>query len=869
MFFKKFRENREARSLCRIMLEAAPLACSLRDTHNNILDCNKEALRIFGLSKKSELVDRFSDLNPEFQSDGRPSREKAAELLREVLERGYLRFNWLYHTLSGDPLPVELTLIRVPLKNTYCIAAYSRDLRETLANRKEIRDADERTRLMLDATPLACSLWDEQRTFLDCNSAALKMFGLSSEEEYVKYIEKLSPPFQSDGMASMEKMEHMDTLAFTEGFAQFEWMHCTLSGEPLPVETTLVRVPWKGAYAMATYSRDLRADRIAREMEVQARAAQSASESKSRFLASMSHEIRTPMNAIIGMSDLMRTDNLDITQKEYFEDIKKMSRALLQIINDILDFSKIEAGKMDISPVHFNLHALYDNICSMSRFTAASKELDFRSHFDDAVPQVLFGDDIRLRQIIVNIVNNAIKYTREGFVDFRVCKITEDEREYLAFIVKDSGIGIKKEDFSKIFGSFKQLDSELNRGILGTGLGLSITKKIVDMMNGKIKLESVYGQGSEFTVLLPCIPGNPALIEKTESTDFAVSAENALVLVVDDNQINLKVALAFLAQHNIKADSAANGLGALRMVQQKNYDLVFMDHMMPGMDGVEATKRIRAMEEDRYKTLPIIALSANAVTGANETFINAGMNDFISKPIDPNALNQALLKWLPPEKVTVKPKPVDHHSAAAAPQGTVVLNKFTGLEKALGDEDFYKQLLTTFRDEHGSDAEKLQNAAGRGDRKLAHRIAHTLKSSAALIGADIVSQAAALIEKALADDGPGCPPEKLQELEVSLKDTLTELDVLIRMNAVPEDSPAGVSSIGTSDTGRALALAETLIPLMERANTGSLKYTKEIREVFPPLEGKTESLISEIENFEFKTALGILLEIRDRLKNSG
>jgi signal transduction histidine kinase/CheY-like chemotaxis protein/HPt (histidine-containing phosphotransfer) domain-containing protein len=694
---------------------------------------------------------------------------------------------------------------------------FFRKLLENSAHRKAIHAADERTRLMLDATPLACSLWDERRNLLDCNSAALRMFGVANETEYVQYLEQLSPPFQSDGTPSMEKMRRCDDIAFTEGFAQFEWMHQTLSGEPLPVETTLVRVPWKGGYAMATYCRDLRevkaneervkeADRLTRELEVQARAARSANEAKSHFLASMSHEIRTPMNAIIGMSDLMRTDNLDKTQREYFEDIKKMSRALLQIINDILDFSKIEAGKLDLAPVHFNLQALYDNICSMSRFTAVSKELDFRTSFDEDVPQVLFGDDIRIRQIIVNIVNNAIQYTHAGFVDFRVRRITEDGREYIAFIVKDSGVGIREEDFPKLFGAFEQLDSELNRGILGTGLGLSITKKLVDLMGGTIKLESLYGRGSEFTVLLPFTLGESSKIEKAESTDFAVNAGNAAVLVADDNRINLKVALAFLARHGITADSAANGLEAIKMVQQKNYDLIFMDHMMPEMDGVEAAKRIRAMDGVQYKTLPIVALSANAVTGANETFLAAGMNDFISKPIDPNALNNALLKWLPPDKVTVKPNPADHHPTAACnavprvaqdPKDGIrtLINRSAGLEKALGDEDFYKQLLTTFRGEHGLDAEKLRDAIGAGDRNLAHRIAHTLKSAAALIGAEKLSQASALIEKALGDGGPGCTAEELQELAACHGDTMQELDSLLHTDTVPDSAAPAASTI--------------------------------------------------------------------------
>jgi CheY-like chemotaxis protein/nitrogen-specific signal transduction histidine kinase len=609
------------------------------------------------------------------------------------------------------------------------------------------------------------------------------------------------------------------------------------------------------------------ADKLTREMEVQTQAAQAANEAKSRFLASMSHEIRTPMNAIIGMSDLMRTDNLDQTQREYFEDIKKMSRALLQIINDILDFSKIEAGQMDLHPVHFNLLALYDNICSMCRFTAAAKELEFRSVFDAAVPQVIYGDDIRFRQIMVNIVNNAVKYTREGFVEFLVNRVTEDGRDSIAFIVKDTGIGIKQEDFSKIFGAFQQADSEVNRGIIGTGLGLSITKKLVDIMGGTIRLESVYGKGSEFTVLLPLVIGDPSMMEKGDAAESEVSAETADVLVADDNRINLKVALAFLARHAIKADSALNGLEAIGMIQKKHYDLVFMDHMMPEMDGVEATRRIRVMDGGRYKTLPIVALSANAVTGAQETFFEAGMNDFISKPIEANVLNRALLKWLPPEKVTVK------KSAAPSPPprplcAAVTFNKAAGLEKAMGDEPFYRQLLETFQADHAQDAGKIQEAVRAGNRELAHRLAHTLKSASAQIGGEALSRTAAAMESALGDKGAGCSPEELQGLGADLKALLEELHRIPAQDPPDrgrsaEANPQMPDNPAPGEERQVLSLMEELIPLLESGNTASIKRIDDIRKTFPDLEGRTAALIDGIENFEFKTALGILRSIKE------
>jgi CheY-like chemotaxis protein len=334
-----------------------------------------------------------------------------------------------------------------------------------------------------------------------------------------------------------------------------------------------------------------------------------------------------------------------------------------------------------------------------------------------------------------------------------------------------------------------------------------------------------------------------------------VSAENASVLVVDDNKINLKVALAFLARHGITSDSAGNGLEAIRKVQQKNYDLVFMDHMMPDMDGIEATRRIRAMDGEKYKNLPIVALSANAVTGANETFLNAGMNGFISKPIDPNALNRALLKWLPADKVTVKQKPAEHLPAAAAVNpGASLINKPAGLEKALGDEDFYKQLLSTFRSEHGLDAAKLLDAAGKGDRKLAHRIAHTLKSTSALIGAGRLRRIAYTIETALGGKDIDAAMRELGSLETEMAALLAELKPKI-----PADGSGGSVKKGKAAF---LRLAETLLPLLTSGSVGSLDLLPELRECLPDPKGKGALLVKQIDDFEFTAALETLRQLQ-------
>jgi signal transduction histidine kinase/DNA-binding NarL/FixJ family response regulator/HPt (histidine-containing phosphotransfer) domain-containing protein len=388
-------------------------------------------------------------------------------------------------------------------------------------------------------------------------------------------------------------------------------------------------------------------DERTKDLQIQTEIARNASAAKSRFLASMSHEIRTPMNAIIGMSTLMRTDNLDNLQRSYFTDIKKMSASLLRIINDILDISKIEAGKMEIIPVDFNLYELFDQICSTGQFSAASKSLLFNGDFDADVPKIVFGDEVRIRQVLTNLANNAIKYTKEGFVYLRVSRTVINNKEHLLFLAADSGIGIEEENLGKLFETFQQFDTRQNRGIVGTGLGLAITKQLVTMMGGKITVQSVYGEGSRFRVFLPLIPGDETAIPHAAALPRILAAPETRVLVVDDNAINLTVALGFLATHKIHAETALSGPEAIEKIRQNHFHLVFMDHMMPGMDGTEAASHIRALSNDWCKTMPIIALSANAQQGARELFLESGMNDFIPKPIEARDMNAALLKWLP------------------------------------------------------------------------------------------------------------------------------------------------------------------------------------------------------------------------------
>jgi CheY-like chemotaxis protein/anti-sigma regulatory factor (Ser/Thr protein kinase) len=304
-----------------------------------------------------------------------------------------------------------------------------------------------------------------------------------------------------------------------------------------------------------------------------------------------------------------------------------------------------------ITPIHFNLHELIDVTASVCGFAASQKGLQFYVSIARDVPEYFYGDDIRIRQIVTNIVNNGVKYTKEGSVGLRVERLRKKGKDWLCIKVTDTGIGIKKEDMEAIFDMFRQVDGKTNRGITGTGLGLAISRRLASLMGGDISVESVYGVGSVFTVLLPLTEGDKDMKKIDDNGSFAVSKGEAKVLVVDDNDINRKVALAFLKKHGIDADSAPSGKDAIDMVRKNAYDLVFMDHMMPEMDGLEATKIIRSLEGERNRRLPIVALTANALNGATDEFKAAGMDDCLFKPIVASQLNRILAKWLPYEKL--------------------------------------------------------------------------------------------------------------------------------------------------------------------------------------------------------------------------
>jgi CheY-like chemotaxis protein len=373
------------------------------------------------------------------------------------------------------------------------------------------------------------------------------------------------------------------------------------------------------------------------------------------------------MNAILGLNELLSRSELDSTQSKYLKDIRKSAQSLLTIINDILDFSKIEAGKMNIVNGDYNLRSLLDNLRVMFEILFQEKKLEFHFHVDDALPGFAYGDENRLRQVLTNLISNAMKYTPQGRVQFsawlssdsalsadsppvRDEPFGEAPPAFLRFDVQDTGIGIRDEDAGKLFKPFEQLDTRKNRNVVGTGLGLAICFKLCQLMGGELWLKSEYGAGSVFSVAIPYIPASESVGDAASGAIVEFSARGAKVLVVDDIEINLELTAAMLDSFDIKADLAKSGEEALRLLQANAYDIIFMDHMMPGMDGIETTRRIRALKGP-YAAIPIIALTANVVNGAESMFLENQFNGFLAKPIEFASLNLCLRKWLPPEKI--------------------------------------------------------------------------------------------------------------------------------------------------------------------------------------------------------------------------
>ena len=508
------------------------------------------------------------------------------------------------------------------------------------------------------------------------------------------------------------------------------------------------------------------------DMEREKQQALLASESKGRFLANMSHEIRTPIHAVLGMDAMILRESTEPSIREYALDIKNAGQTLLSLINDILDISKIESGKLEILPVKYDISSLIYDVINMMKMKANDKGLEFNLLADHSLPSCLWGDDVRIRQILVNLISNAVKYTETGSVTLAVQSVVKGELAEVTFRVEDTGIGIREEDIGKLCEEFERIEEHRNRKVEGTGLGMNITTKLLELMGSRLQVESVYGKGSVFSFTLEQKIMNDEPIGdleeriknqiETYSYEALFTAPKARVLVVDDNVVNRRVFVKLLKATQLQIDEAAGGEECLERVKEQTYDLIFLDHMMPDMDGITVLHRMRAMAECLCQKTPVIALTANAVTGAREMYLREGFEDFLSKPVNPEKLEKMIFDMLPKEKIISGARRPETKTPVTEEE--IPLPELEGIDWKYArlhcpDTGILKDALEQFYQMLESEAEKLENLLSKTvegpeqtDAIRLFRIqAHSMKNSAAMIGAVSLAGIARILEYAARD----------------------------------------------------------------------------------------------------------------------
>ena len=854
---------REAHDRAMVVLSKMPYACHLWNKDLEIFDCNDENIRLFNAADNNDFMRNFLKFIPEYQPDGQRSIEIAHAELRKAFTEGKRVYNeFIYLTSGGVRIPVEVTLVRIPYDDEYVVAAYLRDLRE---HKQMIEEIERNNRLLNTANQAAnILLQSESDVFEEDLYKCMSMIGNAVKADRVciwknktiggnLYCDLIYDwPGGEGSLVNSEKAVNVSYSDNTPGWEEIlsrgdyintmislvspeEKMQLEAHGvKSLFVSPVFIRGEFWGYVGFDDYKNEkvyakeeastlhsgslLIANALVRnemmlsiqdatkQLEVALNDAKRASEAKSRFLANMSHEMRTPLNAIIGLTDLtLGNDRLDEENYLNIEKINNAGMVLLSTVNDILDISKIEAGKFELVPVTYDMPSLINDTIIQSITHREEKPILFTLDIDGNLPAMLFGDELRIKQILNNLLSNAFKYTRSGTVEFgirceRILNTNADQTGtpadtnssfLLRIYVKDTGIGISPEYLDNIFDDYSQMDTQANRKIMGTGLGLSITKRMINIMNGTISVESVYGEGSLFSVTIPQGFVNDSVIgaemaENLRSFKYyeqkrrqnsklpRISLPYARVLVVDDVPTNLDVARGLMKPYAMKVDCVASGQEAIDAIRSENvhYNAVFMDHMMPGMDGIEATSHIRELGTKYAEKIPIIALTANAITGNEEMFLEKGFQAFISKPIELPRLDAVIRRWIRDKEqeklyidrqINIDGNPVidtrsgrdrradtDRRAGLSHRSFGELSNKLDirkGIERFAGNEELYLGILRSFSENTGPLLEKVKNVNAGNLADYAVTI-HGLKGAIRAIFAETAGNMADALEKA-------------------------------------------------------------------------------------------------------------------------
>jgi signal transduction histidine kinase/CheY-like chemotaxis protein/HPt (histidine-containing phosphotransfer) domain-containing protein len=712
---------------------------------------------------------------------------------------------------------------------------------------KKMREADERTQVMIDAAPLGMLFWDKNLNIIDCNQETAKMFDLSDKQEFIEKFRMLSPEYQPDGSLSKEKGVVLVRKALEEGYSNFEWLHHKLNGEQIPVEVTCIRVKYRDEYTVTEYMRDLREQKAKIAEMRKAEIAEEGSRAKSDFLARMSHEIRTPMNAILGITEIQLQDKmLPTNMKEAFERIYNSGDLLLGIINDILDLSKIEAGKLELVPAQYDIASLINDTVQLNIMRYESKPIEFMLEIDENIPLMFIGDELRIKQILNNLLSNAFKYTEEGTVSMAIASEHHgDDNVTIVFTIADTGQGMTQEQLRKLGSEYSRFNTEANRRTEGTGLGMNITMNLIHLMNGNISIDSTPGAGSVFTVKLPQKCNDSETVGKELAENLmhhnldGVSRMRTIqvkrdfmpygrVLVVDDVETNLYVAKGLMSPYGLSIDVSMSGFDAIEKIKSGSvYDVIFMDHMMPKMDGIEATKIIRGLG---YKA-PIVALTANALAGQAEIFFNNGFDGYISKPIDIRQLNATLNKLVR-----------DKQSAEVIEEARRQKESLSGANKY---SPLNRQLVEFFLRDAKKSASVLETIyvnKGRSSDDISMFIIniHGMKSALANIGKDDLSDYATRLEQAGRDKNIKYVLSELPSFMEMLYDLISKLE---------NENTAANTAVSDDDSSHQF-LKEKLLGIRSSCVIYNNKTAKnllmEIKEkTWPPSTAELLSNISE------------------------
>jgi signal transduction histidine kinase/CheY-like chemotaxis protein/PAS domain-containing protein len=749
----------------RIMFDSMPLGANLHSRDYRYFDCNAIAVNMFGLSSKQEYFNKFFLLSPEYQPDGELSKIKMVKYLDKAFNEGYCRFEWMHQNINGEPIPCEVTLVRASHQKEFVVAAYIRDLREIKAAIAEIKEATKKqaeAEAQINQSKQSLNILTNILNGIDAQIYAVVPHTgeILFVNDYMKKHFNIKDDCTGKFCYKVFMKDQDKVCDFCPCYKLDKDLNGTVVWEFRDPYTNLIYrntdryIEWTdGRTAQIQHSVDITEIIDAKEH------AEQSNRFKSQFLSHMSHEIRTPMNAILGITEIqLQNENLMPDMQEALSRIYNSGYLLLGIINDILDLSKIEAGKLELAPVNYDVPSLINDVVHLNIIRFDNKPIVFDLQLDEKIPMTLSGDELRIKQILNNLLSNAFKYTETGKVSLSITVEYGDDPAWvtLVFRVSDTGQGMTREQLDKLFDEYTRFNQEANRTTEGAGLGMNITKRLVSLMNGEISVESELGKGSMFTVRLPQKIVDVGILGKEiveNLMQFRMGKMTQMkkapqvvreympygkVLIVDDVETNLYVANGLMSPYGLTIDTAGSGFETIEKIKKgETYDIIFMDHFMPKMDGIETTKIIRNLGY----TKPVVALTANALTGQTEVFLASGFDGFISKPIDLHQLNAVMNKFIR-----------DMYPAEVVEAARLIKNN---MEKSSGQKSTVTpELLKIFT----RDAEKAavvleminkkQGNYGDDDIKLYVINVHAMKTALANIGETDLSNLAARLEKA-------------------------------------------------------------------------------------------------------------------------